>query len=111
MFVSLSRRLFKPLCLYEIQLVLIQLLITFFSNLQGIQNRVVSCIRSDNGERMSAEHCSKSEAAPASEQICAHNPDCQHQVPQSSNVEHRGEADDVASYDWRKGEWSPVSKI
>ena len=31
MFVSLSRRLFKPLCLYEIQLVLIQLLLAYLA--------------------------------------------------------------------------------
>ncbi len=61
---------------------------------------------SENGELTAAVLCAGD--PPSTESICSDNPDCDHQVPRSSHVEHNAEADREGRFHWRKGEWSKV---
>ena len=65
------------------------------------------------GQLLGEESC-VSEDKPQVENICDDNPECHHQAPQSSNVEHgkppskseEGASPQVAS--WVKGDWTQV---
>lgn len=73
---------------------------------KGIQTRSISCVSSTNGELAKSGLCSGE--PPNYEQICLDNPDCDHQVPQSSHVEHNEDEETRIRFQWRKGEWSGV---
>ena len=79
---------------------------------KGIQVRTVSCVSKKTGQLLGEESCEAS-SKPNVEKTCAENPECHHEVPQSSNVEHKNKhqpASDMGPK-WIKGEWTEVSYL
>ena len=59
-----------------------------------------------SGQRLEDEICD-SKTRPSKERICLDNPECVHEVPQSSHIEHK--VDKSAKSFWSKGNWGQVS--
>ena len=55
---------------------------------------------------MDVEYC-ETKTRPSTEMICPDFPECVHEVPQSSQVEHK--LDKSAKSYWSKGNWGQVS--
>ena len=61
-----------------------------------------------SGQLLDDEFCN-SKTRPIKERICIDNPECVHEVPQSSHVEHK--VDKSAKSFWSKGNWGQVRFI
>ena len=68
----------------------------------------MSCVSKRTGQLLGEDSC-ESSSKPEVEKICADNPECHHEAPQSSNVEHDKKDDKAAlSPKWIKGDWTQV---
>ena len=73
---------------------------------QGIQSRSVSCVSQATGQLLSHVFC-EAKTRPDRERLCPNNLQCMHEVPRSSNIEHK--VDKSADSYWSKGNWGQVS--
>ena len=74
---------------------------------QGIQSRSVSCVSQTTGQLLSHVFC-EAKTRPDRERVCPNNLQCMHEVPRSSNIEHK--VDKSADSYWSKGNWGQVSR-